>query len=140
MKIQKVLKILGYGSIIEGIISSVILFITTIMDEDLGALGIIGTLCFSLQITFFSIMSGFICLAISELFSQKKKPAIRRKWGYLVKICAIFLAIFSVFLLCVTFFLTGESLATIIILWNIITIIAGVILLAIYFTNMLEIY
>ena len=68
MKIQKALKILGYGSIIEGIISSVILF----MDEDLGALGIIGTLCFSLQITFFSIMAGFICLAISELFSQKK--------------------------------------------------------------------
>ena len=29
MKIQKALKILGYGSIIEGIISSVILFITS---------------------------------------------------------------------------------------------------------------
>ena len=77
MRIQKALKILGYGSIIEGIISSVILFITTIMDEDLGALGIIGTLCFSLQITFFSIMAGFICLAISELFSQKKNRQLR---------------------------------------------------------------
>lgn len=72
MKIEKVLKILGYGSIIEGIISSIILFVTTFMDEDLGALGIIGTLCFSFQVIFFSIIIGFICLAISRLFLEKK--------------------------------------------------------------------
>ncbi len=72
MKIQKALKILGYISIIEGIISAIVLFITTIMDEDLAALGMIGTLCFSVQIAFFSIIIGFICLAISTLFSQKK--------------------------------------------------------------------
>ena len=68
-------------------------------------------------------------------FFAKKKPAIKRRWEYLVRICAIFLAIFTVFLFCATFFLAEESLTAIIILWNIITIIAGVILLALYFTN-----
>ncbi len=72
MKIEKALRILGYGSIIEGIVSSIILFVTTFMDEDLGALGIIGTLCFTFQVIFFSIIIGFICLALSSLFLEKK--------------------------------------------------------------------
>lgn len=72
MKIVRVLKILGYGTIIEGIISAFILFVTTFMDEDLGSLGMIGTLCFSFQVIFFSIIVGFICLSISLLFLEKK--------------------------------------------------------------------
>ena len=74
-----------------------------------------------------------------DAFFAKKKQQLGR-WTYLVKMSAAFLGIFSVFLLCATFFLAGESLTTIIILWNIITIIVGVILLAVYFTNMAETY
>lgn len=70
---EKILRALGYISIIEGLISSIILFITTLGDEDFGTLGIIGTLFFSIQILFFSIVIGFICLAISTLFIEKKK-------------------------------------------------------------------
>lgn len=73
MRLAKILKILGYASIIEGIFSSVILFITTYSDEDLGALGIIGTISLSLQICFFSIVVGFLCIAVSKVFFEKKK-------------------------------------------------------------------
>lgn len=72
MRIVKILKLLGYMSIIEGIISSIILFVTTYSDEDLGALGIVGTISISLQVCFFSVVIGFLCIAVSEIFFEKK--------------------------------------------------------------------
>ena len=70
MKKAKLLSILGYATIIEGIISAVILFITVYNDEDLGALGAIGTMYFSFQVVFFSIVIGFICIAISKILED----------------------------------------------------------------------
>lgn len=73
MKIAKILKLLGYASIIEGIVSSIILFVTTYSDEDLGALGAIGTISLSVQVCFFSVVIGFLCISVSKLFFEKKK-------------------------------------------------------------------
>ena len=73
MKKVRLLSILGYATIIEGIISSIILFITVYNDEDLGALGAIGTMYFSFQVVFFSIVIGFICIAVSKILDNLEK-------------------------------------------------------------------
>ncbi len=73
MKKVRLLSILGYATTIEGIISSIILFITVYNDEDLGALGAIGTMYFSFQVVFFSIVIGFICIAVSKILDNLEK-------------------------------------------------------------------
>lgn len=76
MKKIKLLSILGYVTIIEGIISAVILFITLCNDEDLAALGVIGTMYVSFQVVFFSIVIGFICIALSKILDDIKKNKV----------------------------------------------------------------
>ena len=76
MKKVRLLSILGYATIIEGIISSIILFITVYNDEDLSALGAIGTMYFSFQVVFFSIVIGFICIAVSKILDNLEKNKV----------------------------------------------------------------
>ncbi len=132
MKKVRLLSILGYATIIEGIISSIILFITVYNDEDLSALGAIGTMYFSFQVVFFSIVIGFICIAVSKILDNLEKKQ-SKWWKYIVKLSLISLSVFFL-LICLVILFLGESLG--VTLWNLATILIDIIILGSSFINL----
>lgn len=126
MKKARLLSILGYATIIEGIISSVIHFITVYNDEHFGNLGAIGAMCLSFQVIFFSIVIGFICISISKILDSIEKKQ-SKCWKYVVNISLISLSVFFLFLICLLILFWGESLS--LTLWNFATILLDIIIL-----------